>query len=71
MNNGKFMYGWIFTYNPIEDRWKATNRDNYFKLWNEGHHEAILESKNIDSLQDMIIKANGYLRTILELKSKL
>jgi hypothetical protein len=71
MGSKSYLYGWVFTYNSMEDRWKATNRDNYFKLWNEGHHESILESRNIDSLKEMIIKGKGDLKTILKIKNEL
>lgn len=71
MESKKYLFGWVFTYNPMEDRWKATNRDNYFKLWNEAHHEAILESRNIDSLIEIIIKGEGDLKTILKIKEKI
>jgi hypothetical protein len=67
----KELYGWVFVYFPYEHRWKATNRDNYFKLWNEGHHEAILESRSIDTLKDIIIKGKGDLKTILKIKNEL
>lgn len=71
MSDKKFMYGWLFTYNPFTDRWMATNRDNYFKLWNEGPNEAVLESRNIDSLIEIIIKGKGDLKTILKLKEEM
>ena len=67
----KELYGWLLTYFPYEDRWKATNRDNYFKLWNEGFNEAVLESRNIDSLIEIIIKGKGDLKTILKLKEEM
>ena len=67
----KPLYGWVFTYNPMEDRWKATNRDNYFKLWNENYHEAILKSSNIDTLIEIIIRGKGDLKTVLELINKI
>lgn len=64
----KYLYGWIFTFNPFMDRWIATNRDNYFKLWNEGSQEAVLESRTVDALKEMIIKGKGDLKTILKIK---
>ena len=64
----KELYGSIFSYNCFTDRWMATNRDNYFKLWNEGLKEEVLESRSINSLQELIIKGKGDLRTILKLK---
>jgi hypothetical protein len=67
----KELYGWIFVYFPYEDRWKATNRDNYFKLWNEGKQEEVLESRSINSLQELIIKGRGDLKVILQIKNSL
>lgn len=67
----KYLYGWLLTYNPFEDRWKATNRDNYFKLWNEGPQEEVLESRNIDAIKEMIIKGKGDLKVILQIKNTL
>jgi len=69
--NKKYLYGWIFTYNPFEDRWKAVNRDNYYKLFNDSGNEIILESRNIDTLQDIIIKGEGDLKTILKIKEEM
>lgn len=62
------LYGWIFSYNPFKNTWRSVNRDNYYKLWNESASEAILESPDINSIIDIIIKGKGDLRTILKIK---
>lgn len=54
------LYGWLITYSPYEDEWKAVTRDNYFSLFSGG--ENILRVKgigNIMSLIDIINRTNG------------
>ena len=54
----KNLYGWVFTFNPYEDKWYATPRDNYFALFN-GKNEDVLSSKDITTLMVLVNKTNG------------
>jgi hypothetical protein len=54
------LYGWIFTFNPYEDEWKATPRENGNTLFSGG--KGVLRMKgvgNIMSLVDLVNRTEG------------
>ena len=56
--------GWIFT--NTDGIWYTTTRDNYFALFN-GENEQVLSSRDIVTLQDIIIRTDGDLEKIKKL----
>lgn len=58
MERNSNLYGWIFTYNPFDKVWSATERDNYNALFN-GYNDRVLRSANIVTLQEIINKTAG------------
>jgi hypothetical protein len=68
-NSGKqYLYGWLITYNPLNDNYLATNRDNYFKLFSDIENEAILKGVSHQVLEEIIILNQGDLRKIINWK---
>lgn len=67
----RFLYGWIFQWNPFRQLYECTNRDNYFKLFNGGDRTPILESSRIDSIQSVIMKCEGRMDKIIEFKKNM
>lgn len=56
--NREQLYGWIFTFNPYQQLWFASKRENLNELFS-GDEGNILKSSNIDTLQKLIIKTDG------------
>lgn len=54
-----FMFNWVFHYNPFTEIWNAIPREFYNIYWNEDSHPAILKSKNISDLKDLLYRTNG------------
>jgi hypothetical protein len=52
------LYGWLFTFNSLNGKWKATTRDFYPELFcgNKGN---VLESSSIDTLIELISRTEG------------
>lgn len=63
-------YGWVFTYNPFTDKWRATNRDNYNKLW-DGPDDPIIESSNVGTLVDIVVINGGSLERVMNWKKQI
>lgn len=63
--------GWVFTYSPHDEKWKAVNRDNYSKLWSDVNNEAVIKSSKVETLIEIITKGQGDLKTILKLKEEI
>ncbi len=55
--------GWVFIYNPHDNKWLGTTADNYFLLKNDYKNPKVLRTSSIQSLQSLIIKAKGDLET--------
>jgi hypothetical protein len=53
------LYGWVFTYNPYEGIWYATDRNDYFLLFSDRASKKVLKSTKIDVLVDLVRKTNG------------
>lgn len=53
------LYDWVFRFNPYDDRWYATKRDNYPELFGHIKSDDVLMSKNISDLVYIIKKTNG------------
>ena len=63
----KYLYGWIFT-PSLRDTWIATDRDHYHQIWNGDGDEFLIESKDIETLQTVIIKCHGDMELVKKWK---
>ena len=66
--NYKHLENWVFVYNPYQEVFLATNRDNYSKLFNDTKSEAIIKSPKIEVLFEIITLNKGDLRKVIEWK---
>jgi hypothetical protein len=57
-NNMGQLHGWVFTFNIYTKNWVAATRDQYLDLFSKPETE-FLRSKNINTLQELIIKTGG------------
>ena len=63
--NNKYLENWVFVYNPYQNVFMATNRDNYSKLFNDTKIEAIIKSRKIEVLFEIINLNKGDLRKVI------
>ncbi len=65
----KRLAGWVFIYNEYTGHWQAATRENTKLLYNDSQNEAVLKSKNINTLFEIIRKTNGDKKEIKKLIS--
>lgn len=53
--------GWVFIYNPHDNKFMATTSENYILLKNDYTNPKVLRSSKFESLQSLIIKSKGNL----------
>ena len=58
---------WVFHFNPYTKLWAAINRSNYSEYWNDSDSKNIIRSKEINTLVELIIKADGDIKKINKL----
>jgi hypothetical protein len=54
-----YMADWVFHYNPYNNLWNAIPRDVYNEYWSNSQHHAILKSKHLNTLLDMLHRTKG------------
>jgi hypothetical protein len=52
------LYGWVFHYNPYQDKWSCALRDNAADLFSNRKSENVYSSSEIKTLIDLITKTN-------------
>lgn len=67
----RFLYGWLIQYNPFKGNYEATNRDNYFKLFNGGDRTPIIESSKIETIETIIIRCEGKMEKLIKWKESI
>lgn len=55
----KYLYNWVFRYNPYKELWYAVKREHYNDLFSDLDSEDVLKSKEISTLVYLIKKTNG------------
>lgn len=63
----KYLEGWVFIYNPFDEKFMGTTAENYILLKNDYTNPKVLRTSNFSSLQSLIIKAEGDLDKALKL----
>lgn len=56
---GESLYNWVFHYNEFTGVWNAIPRDAYNDYWSNRDCPAIISSKSIDTLKELIAKTGG------------
>lgn len=59
MNGDKTLYGWLFTYNPFTDKWRAAKSEHKEELFSSFKGENVISSSKIETLIELIIKTDG------------
>lgn len=62
-------YGWVYTENTYKGVWRATNRDNYLKLF-DGPDDCILQSPNIDDIRAVVNECEGDIYKVMKWKKE-
>ena len=47
---------WVFVFNPYLNEWHAAMRKDMSDLWNNHESKKVLKSKNIKTLENLILK---------------
>jgi hypothetical protein len=63
------LYDWIFRFNPYDNKWYATKRENYNELFSNNKSGDVLSSSEINTLVEIIKKTNGNSAKISKLLS--
>ena len=53
------LYNWVFHFNSFANTWAAIPRDHYQEYWSDSAHPAIIRSREINTLIDILYKTNG------------
>jgi hypothetical protein len=62
------LYNWLFHYNPHTEVWNGFHREDYNAYWNGKEPKyAILRSKDIDIIKEIINKTGGEKERLNEL----
>ena len=64
------LYDWVFRFNPMDQKWYATKRDNYNDLFSNINSEHIIKSGSINTLIEIINKTDGNKTKIKKLLKK-
>lgn len=64
------LYGWIFTYYPLEGKWAACKVEDLPTLRNDYSTEKAILSSSVDTLQVMIMRGKGELESMKKLAKK-
>lgn len=54
-----YMTDWVFHYNPYNKLWNAIPRNVYNEYWSNHQHHAVLKSKHLNTLLDMLHRTKG------------
>lgn len=57
-NKKEYLYGWLFTFNPATNNWRACTRDQYLDLFSKPE-ETFLRSENKEDLEALIMECEG------------
>lgn len=59
MKNGE-LYNWLFHFNSHTNVWSAFKREDHSAYWNGTDSKyAIIKSKDIDTIKEIIMRTNG------------
>jgi len=58
------LYGYVFHYNHFTELWNAIPREKYNQYWDNDGTQGVFQSKSIDTLIEMIIKGDKFIKTI-------
>jgi hypothetical protein len=56
---GSHLYGWVFAWNPYQEKWMATTRENFTALFSNIKHKDVFKSSDPKALQQLIMKGKG------------
>ena len=59
-----YLNDWVFHFNPYANQWAAIPRDKYKEYWNNFKHHAVLRSKHLNTLIDLLHKSKGDMNII-------
>ncbi len=52
------LYGWLFTYNPYQNKWSCAKRDNYADMFSDRKSKQVYSSTKIETLIEIITKTD-------------
>jgi hypothetical protein len=54
-----YLQDWVFHYNSFTEQWAAIPRESYDQYWNDYKNAAVLRSKTLNTLLELLHKAKG------------
>jgi predicted alternative tryptophan synthase beta-subunit len=54
-----YLQDWVFHFNSFTEQWAAIPRESYDQYWNDYKNTAVLRSKTLNTLLELLHKAKG------------